>query len=128
MKPKQIIPLIALLALALFLAFPLQNIIRRVLIEPLIYFMWTIGIVYRSVPQFWVWVILLGVIFFILLSPFLEDRPRWRRKGEKLPPAPGPIENLAETLKASPKGVYFKWEVANRLGKIRFCPWRQSDF
>ncbi len=118
MNRKRLLPLLALLAAALLLAFPLQDFLRTGIIEPLLYFFWGMGILYKSVPQFWIWVLLLGIVFFILLTPFLEDLPRWRRKGKALPPEPGPIERLAETLSASDKGIYFKWVVANRLGKI----------
>ncbi len=118
MKPKKLYLLIPLIALALIIAFPLQSVIRDVIIKPLLYLGWGIGILFRSVPQFWVWLILMGIIFFILLSPFIEDLPRWKKKEKALPPELGPIEKLAETLDASNKGVYFKWAVANRLGKI----------
>ncbi len=118
MKPKKLYLLIALLVLALLIAFPLQSVIRDVVIEPILYLGWGIFIAYRSVPQFLVWTFFLGIIFFILLTPLLEDLPKWRRKERMLPPEPGPIEKLAETLGASDNGVYFKWVVANRLGKV----------
>ena len=118
MKLKRLLPLIAILAIALLLAFPLQDFLRTGIIEPLLYFFWGMGILYRSVPQFWIWVLLLGVVFFIMLLPFLEDLPKWRRSAKKIPPRAGAIEDLAETLKLINKGIYFKWVVANRLGKI----------
>jgi len=118
MKLKRLLPLIAILAIALLLAFPLQDFLRTGIIEPLLYFFWGMGILYRSVPQFWIWVLLLGVVFFIMLLPFLEDLPKLRRKEKELPPGAGAIEELAETLKQIDKGIYFKWVVANRLGKI----------
>ena len=118
MKPKRLLPLLALLAIALLLAFFLQDTFRDGIVEPLLYFFWGMGVLYKSVPQFWIWVLLLGIVFFILLTPFLEDLPRFRRKDEELPPKPGAIEDLADTLKQLKKGVYFKWVVANRLGKI----------
>ena len=103
---------------ALLLAFPLQEAVRKIIIEPLLYFFWAIGILYRSLPQFWLWVILMGIVFFILLAPFLDDLPKARRKGNELPPQPGRIESLAAVHKESSKGFYFKWVVANRIGKI----------
>ena len=118
MKQKKRYLLIPLIALALIIAHPLQSVIRDVLIKPLLYFGWGIGILFRSVPQFWLWMIFLGIVFFILLTPFIEDLPRWKKKEKALPPEAGPIEKLAETLDASNKGIYFKWVVANRLGKV----------
>ncbi len=53
-----------------------------------------------------------------MLTPFLEDLPKWKRKEKKIPPKKGALEELAATLKQLNKGIYFKWVVANRLGKI----------
>ena len=103
---------------ALFLAFPLQEAVRNIIIEPMLYFFWAIGILYRSLPQFWLWVILMGIVFFIFLAPFLDDLPKVRRKGNQLPPQPGRIQSLAAVHKESSKGFYSKWVVANRLGKL----------
>ncbi|MBT3336586.1 MAG: hypothetical protein HN855_01255 [Anaerolineae bacterium] len=118
MDKKRIFLLAALVIAALLLAFPLQQAVQDVVVQPLLYLLWGAGVVYRSVPQFWVWVIMLAVIFFILLSPFLDDLPRIRRRVKKVPPEKGPIESLAESISQANKGIYFKWLVANRLGKI----------
>ena len=118
MSKKRLFIIPALIVAALLLAFPLQDAIRSIIIEPLLYLGWGIKVLYISVPQFWIWVGLLGIVFFILLTPFLEDLPKLRRRGKDEPPLPGPIESMAETLKSSNEGIYFKWVAANRLGKI----------
>lgn len=118
MSRRRIFLFAALIVAALLLAFLLQNAIQKVIIGPLLYVGWGLGVIYRSLPQFWVWVVLLAVIFFMLLSPFLDDRPRMRRRRKKEELERGPIETLAETLNQLNKGIYFKWVVANRLGKI----------
>ncbi len=116
-KKRIFLPALFIIA-ALLLAFPLQQAVQGIIIQPMMYLIWGAGIIYHSIPQFWIWVVMLALIFFILLSPFLDDLPRIRRRGKKEPPKVGPIENLAESISLSNKGIYFKWLVANRLGKI----------
>ncbi len=118
MKRQRIIPLAFLAIAALLLAFPLQEAVQAIVIRPLLYLLWGAGILYRSIPQFWIWVVLLAAIFFILLSPFLDDLPPIPRRHRKEPPEKGPLERMATSIKQADKGIYFKWLVANRLGKV----------
>lgn len=111
--------LLATLAIAaLLLAFPLREAVENVILLPMQYLLWGAGILYRSIPQFWIWAIISAIIFFILLSPFLEDLPRIPKRHKKEPPVQGPIESMADSLKKADRGIYFKWAVANRIGKI----------
>ena len=111
--------LLALLAIAaLLIAFPLREAVEAIIIQPLQYLLWGAGIIYRSVPQFWIWVAMSAIIFFILLMPFLDDLPRIPKRHKKEPPEQGPIEKMAESLNKADRGIYFRWSVANRIGKI----------
>ena len=118
MDKKRIFLLTVLITAALLLAFPLRAAVENIIIQPMQYLVWGASILYRSIPQFWIWVIMSAVIFFILLSPFLDDLPRLPKRHKKVHPEKGPIESLAESIKQGNKGIYFKWAVANRLGKI----------
>ena len=116
---KKRIFLLAIFAIAaLLLAFPLRQAVEDIIIQPMQYLIWGAGIIYRSIPQFWIWVILSAVIFFILLMPFLDDLPPIPKRHKKEPPVLGPIESMAESLDKAHQGIYFKWSVANRIGKI----------
>ena len=118
MDKKRIFLLALLTIAALLLAFPLQKAVQDIIIQPMIYLVWGAGILYRSIPQFWIWVVMLAIIFFILLSPFLDDLPPIPKRHKKEPPEKGPIESMAESLAKADKGIYFRWSVANRIGKI----------
>jgi hypothetical protein len=41
-----------------------------------------------------------------------------RKKFVKLKAAQGPVETLANWMKNARSGIYFKWLIANRLGKL----------
>lgn len=116
---KKRIFLLALFAIAaLLLAFPLRQAVEEIVILPLQYLLWSAGIIYRSIPQFWIWLVISAIIFFILLTPFLDDLPRLPERQQKKPPEKGAVESMAESLNKADRGIYFKWSVANRLGKI----------
>lgn len=118
MDKKRIFLLVPLVVAALLLAFPLREAVEDIVIQPMQYLIWGAGILYRSIPQFWIWVALSGIIFFILLLPFLDDLPPIRKRHKKEPPEQGPIEKMAEALNKADRGIYFRWSVANRIGKI----------
>ena len=118
MNKKRIFLLAAFIIAALLLAFPLRQAVEEVIIQPILYLIWGAGVIYHALPQFGIWVVMLAVIFFILLMPFLEDLPRLPRRYRKEPPEKGPVEKMAKTIQYSDQGVYFKWLIAHRLGRI----------
>ncbi|MEN8173452.1 MAG: hypothetical protein ABFS03_11305, partial [Chloroflexota bacterium] len=105
-------------AAALLLAFPLKNIVRAVLIKPALYLLWGIKLIYHTIPQFWLWAILLFVILLIMLSPLFEIGRFLPRRKRRVKEPLGPIGTLAETVDKSSSGIYFKWVIANRMSKI----------
>ncbi len=118
MKRRQALLFAGLIVVALALAFPLQDVVRSVVIGPLLYLGWIFGVVYRSVPQFWLWAVLLFVVFLVMLDPFLEDRPPVRPRRRRAEKQRGAVESLADSVKKANRGIYSRWLIANRLGKI----------
>jgi hypothetical protein len=104
--------------ITLILAFPLQDVIRKTVIIPLAYLWWALGVLYHSIPQIVVWILLIILISLVFMGSFASDRKRTRREDLK-PVAPiGQIEGLAAGLVKSRRGTYYKWQVANRLGRL----------
>ncbi len=111
-----------LLPVVLFLlagtAYGLQDAIYNTVIIPLAYLLWLVLYAYSFIPQVVIWIALLGILLFAGIFYFL---PTWNPGGrlEKDPKFPqGPVESLALWLIKSRSGTYFKWQVANRLGRI----------
>jgi hypothetical protein len=104
--------------IALILAFPLQDVIRKTVIVPLAYLWWALGVLYQSFPQVVVWILLLVLIAFMLLGSLAGIRKRAPRKEPKVEPALGQVEDLAEELVKMRRGTYYKWHIANRLGRL----------
>ena len=113
-----------ILAGALFiaglLAFPLREMIYETIVIPAAFIAWNLNLLYRSYPQ-WIWWFAVIFVVFIMIVFSLAPRPQARgRREEKSKPTQGPVEGLAVGLLRAEQGMYFKWVVANRLGKLAY--------
>jgi hypothetical protein len=102
------------------LAFPLRDTIYRIVVIPVAYILWNLGLLYQSFSQgVWWWVTAFIVFFMIVFS--LVPQPQFRsRTGPKPKPPRGQVESLSIWLRRAQNGVYYKWLVANRLGKLAY--------
>lgn len=112
--------LIAALIIAGIMAFPLRQTIYGTVVIPIAYIAWNLNLVYQSFSQgVWWWVIAFMVFFMIAFS--LMPRPQLRSKGGPKPrPPQGQVESLSTWLRRAKRGTYFKWLIANRLGKLAY--------
>jgi len=104
--------------IALILAFPLQDVIRKTVIVPLAYLWWALGVLYRSFPQAVVWILLIILIAFILLGSLSSNVKSVNRDENKQKSILGKVEGLAEGLVKMQRGNYYKWQIAHRLGRL----------
>jgi hypothetical protein len=99
-------------------AFLLRDVILRLIILPLSFLWWALRLLYRLIPQAILWGVLVA---FTLLSAvqILIPEIRFRRRGkEEAMPMRGQVETLSISLRKTRSGNYYKWMVANRLGKL----------
>ena len=112
--------LAGVLIIAALLAFPLRETIYETIVVPLAYLAWYVGLLYRSLSQgIWWW----GLIAIVLLMIAFSLVPERQFRGRERPrpkPAQGPVENLAISMRRADEGVYFRWLVANRLGRLAY--------
>jgi hypothetical protein len=107
-----------ILVIAAALAFAMRETIERTVIQPLAYFWWVLGIYYDSFPQAVLWIILVGVIILIEIGSFSAEGSTSDGKRDVRKPVQGPTESLAGWFLRVPDGLYFKWLIAQRLGKL----------
>jgi hypothetical protein len=103
---------------AIMLAFLLRDMVEQLIILPLAYLWWWLRLYYSMFPQFVLWVILIVAAAFSAITSLIPKS--LHRTAFKSAPRPvqGQIEILVECLeKAQRGGSYYKWLVANRLGK-----------
>jgi hypothetical protein len=90
------------------------------IVIPAAYIAWNFDLLYRSFSQGTWWTVIVFVVLFLLVFS-LVPQPRFHRRMElKVKPSQGQVENLATWLRKAEKGVYFKWLIANRLGKLAY--------
>ena len=110
--------LVGALVLSAVLAFVLRKFIYEMVIIPLAYLWWVIGLYYRLVPQVFVWIVLIFVILFTGVRALLMEIPVQRQTKPNRKSSAGPIETLSALVQKQNRGIYYKWLIANRLGKV----------
>ena len=91
----------------------------QVLIRPLIYLYWVLGVIYRYVPQPILWLLLVLVMIYLSLGHLVGrlDEPAGQSP-RRVRPAQGPVQELATQIERKEGGIYFKWQIARTLGQI----------
>ena len=101
------------------MAYYLQDLVRSVLFEPISYMWWGFTILYQSVAQLVYWILLVvGVTLMAFGS--LYGKGRSKELVEETPDIrQGTLEATARQFsRTGSKGIYYKWLVANRLGRL----------
>jgi hypothetical protein len=103
---------------AIMLAFLLRDVVEQLIIVPLAYLWWLLRLYYSIIPQIVLWVILVAAVVYSAVKSLMPEL-RYRTAFKPAPrPAQGQIELLGGWLKKTQHGgSYYKWLVANRLGK-----------
>lgn len=104
--------------IALLLAFPLRDAVYDAVIVPAAYALWFLGLLYRSVHQSVWWGLALLIVLVILARSLRSTGGIRERVRLKSRPVIGQVENLSAWVKRTDRGIYFKWLIANRLGKV----------
>jgi hypothetical protein len=117
-KFRQWLILAGIVFLSALLAFRLSGIVYAMIVLPLSYLLWLLKLLYHALPGIIWWSLLIIVVLYILVSSLLPEIKFGGKIKTPLRPARGSVENLAHWADRSKRGNYFKWLVANRLGKI----------
>ena len=112
--------LAGIIMIAALLAFPLRGTIYEIIVIPIAYIAWNLDLLYRSFSQGTWWSLIIFIVLFVLIFSLLPKSSFHNRVEQKVKPAQGQVESLAIWLGKAEKGIYFKWLVANRLGKLAY--------
>ena len=117
---RRILPLVGIMVIAALLAFPLRETIYEAVVIPVAYIVWGLGLLYHAFSQItWWWLSVVIVLFMLGLSLVPKFTPG-RVSRERPKPKHGQVEDLAIWLGRARTGTYFKWLIANRLGKLAY--------
>ena len=118
MNWRRWLAVIGVVVSAALLAFPLRDAVHQLIVIPLAYLLWTLELLYLSLPQVLWWICVVLVVLFILGQSLLPV-VKFRKKVVPIPKQErGSVKSLAMAMQKSNKGIYFKWLVANRLGRL----------
>ncbi len=118
MKRRRLILLGVFFLVAAGMAYYVQNIVKAALFVPVSYIWWGFSILYQSVAQVVYWVLLLGGVSLMAFgSLYGKERGRKLVPEEFISPK-GPLESVARQISQTRGGVYNKWLIANRFGKL----------
>ncbi len=109
-----------ILIIAALLAFPLRDTIYQTVVIPAAFVGWELGLFYHSLSQVFWWWLMIAVVVLMLLFSLLPQLDLPHRDDTKSRPKRGQVEDLAMWLGRAKGGVYFKWLIANRLGKLAY--------
>jgi hypothetical protein len=119
-RMQRVLILIGVFVIAGLLAFPLRETIYETVVIPAAFMVWNLNLLYLSFSQgTWWWVIIILVLFILVFSLLAQPGSRPRPAVKSKPPQ-GQVEGFAVALHKAEKGIYFKWLVANRLGKLAY--------
>ena len=118
MKWGRGLAVVGVVVIAALLAFPLRGIVNELIVVPIAYLFWLLGLLYLSTHQVIWWIVIVLLVLFILGKSLLPELKLPRRPVTSTRRERGKVESLAAALQKSDKGIYFKWLVANRLGKL----------
>jgi hypothetical protein len=106
------------LVLSLVLAFLLRQAVYDLVVVPLAYVAWLLSSAYAALPQLLTWSALIFVASIAILMQLIPE-PGASTVAEKRGARPqGPVESLAVWIVRARTSNYFKWQLANRLGRI----------
>src|SRR5687768_17082821 len=103
--------------LCLIAAFVFRGMIYQIVILPLAYVWWWLTLYYRLLPQAVIWIVLIFVILFTTLRGLLLEIPWGWSRPLKMKKSQGPIESLSVLIQKTSEGNYYKWSIAQRLGR-----------
>lgn len=108
------------IVLAAMLAFPLREAVNQIILVPIAYLLWLLHLVYISMNQSVWWIAAVFVALVIIGQSLMPEFTQVRRMISLPRRERGNVESLALALRRSRQGIYFKWLIANRLGKLAY--------
>jgi hypothetical protein len=110
--------LLAIVILSALLGYFLRDVVYQVVIVPLAYLLWVVSFYYSAIPQWVVWTVLLVFLFLSVAWNLIPDERPSNRKVRLIHRPEGEVEALAVWIRKSRRGNYFKWQLANRMGRV----------
>lgn len=103
---------------AAVLAYLVKDIIKAVFFEPFSFVWYAMNLLYLSVAQVVYWFGLIVIVALIAFGSLYGKFGSARIYVEEPAPEHGPVGKVARHIMRNGEGMYYKWLMANRLGKL----------
>ena len=117
---RRVFAIVGVVMIAALLAFPLREAVNALILVPIAYLFWILDLVYLSLNQTVWWIAAVLVALAIIGQSLMPEFKPVRKNIPIIRRDRGSVENLALALQKSQKGIYFRWLIANRLGKLAY--------
>jgi hypothetical protein len=108
----------AILLLALPLALLLRDFVREVFVVELLRVLWTVRLLFESVPQLLWWGLFLLAAVLVAIRSLGWRQRRGRRLVAKKAGPVGPVQDLAKRIERAAEGDYFRWSLGVYLSDL----------
>ena len=119
--------LLGIFVIALLFMFPLRETVYQFVVIPVAYISWLLKLLYLSLSQAVWWILVIASVALVLGYGLIPEIKSVRKSLVYQKAERGSVETLALALGKRNRGIYFKWLVANRLGKLAFQFLLQSE-
>jgi hypothetical protein len=109
--------ILLLVMVAALLAFVMQESVRTILLLPLLYVIWLVGLVLASFPHILWWLIFLAFLFW-LASRNLFRLPSFGRRRIPTEEQLNQLETWMKRIDQSKHGYYFRWRLARQISQL----------
>lgn len=120
MTRQRWLPMLGVIVIAALLAFPLRAVVNQLVLVPVAYLLFLLKLLYVSLDQAVWWVAAVFVVLLILGQSLLPEFKPAKKLIRITKHERGNVETLSLALDKSKKGIYFKWLIANRLGRLAY--------
>ena len=120
MTRQRWLPMLGVIVIAALLAFPLRAVVNQLVLVPIAYLLFLLKLLYVSLDQAVWWLAAVFGVLLILGQSLLPDLKPVKKLIPFAKHERGTVETLAVALDKSQKGIYFKWLIANRLGRLAY--------
>lgn len=115
---KRLLVILFVALLTIPLALLLRDFVRDLFVIELLRVVWAGRLLFESLPQWPIWVLLLAILVVITATSLGRSRKPVRKVVEEEPRHQGRVQMLARWIRRTSKGTYFRWSLAQYMGGL----------
>lgn len=115
---KRLLPFAVILTIAAIASPFLSDIIRELIVLPLLYVFWIGRFLLQAIPQEILWGLFVGLLAITLIISLMARHKSKTRLRQPTTAPQGRVEGWADLLHQAQRDPYFKWRLAQRLQKL----------